>query len=154
MKSFLWLFCRRIFINFLQKWRHRNVTEMIVFLLLLYSEYRIAEMLQKRFLFCSYPLVSAEMKSCLWLFFRWFFVNFLTKWRHRDATEMVVFLQLLYREYRIAEMLQKRFHFCTFSIVPTEEKSFLWHFCKLKIPVSNEDFFPKYLEWEGLIGRG
>ena len=67
---------------------------------------------------------------------------------------MIVFLQFLYRNYRSAEELRKRFHFCSHSIVTAEEDSFLWLFCKSKIPVFNDGFFPKYLEWEGLIGRG
>ena len=73
---------------------------------------------------------------------------------YRNVTEMILFLQFLYRNYRSAEELQKRFHFCSYSIVSAEEDSFLCLFCELKIPVFNDDFFPKYLEWEGLIGRG
>ena len=57
--------------HFLKLWLHfekkcyRYVTEMYIFLLLPYRDYRIAETLQKEIHFCSYPKVSAEIESFL-----------------------------------------------------------------------------------------
>ena len=122
IESFLWGFCRSIF--------YRNLAEMVLILQLLYSDYRNAETLQKWIHFCSFPIVSAEIESFLWGFCKWNLFNYGTKWYYRNLTEMHVFLLLSYRDYRIAETLQKWIHFCSYPIVSAEIESFLWGFCK------------------------
>ena len=129
IESFLWGFCKWNLFNYGTKWYYRNLTEMHVFLLLSYRDYRIAETLQKWIHFCSYPIVSAEIESFLWGFCKWNLFNYGTKWYYRNLTEMYVFLLLSYRDYRIAETLQKWIHFCSYPIVSAEIESFLWGFC-------------------------
>ena len=102
IESFLWGFCKWNLFYHVTKWYYRNLTEMYLFLLLPYRDNKIAETLQKQIHFCSYPLVTAEIKSFLCCFCRSIF--------YRNLAEMVLILLLLYSDYRstaIIKWLQK-----------------------------------------------